>query len=318
MTDLAVEDQPSGEVGGGAAATAGGLLKQARELRQMDVAVLASVLKVSEHKIRALEANDLSALPDLAFARSLAASLARTLEIEPAPVLALLPKAVPSVSRVAHEPLNAPYHLQSEGGVLGRAFSALQSRYLWVVLALLLAAVVLALLPKVKEESLAAEGSVVGGPVGGMVTRDVRSPANPLPSAVDGVVAGVPAMPLSLDGPASAPASSASASLPAAGASAPVVGASAALPVGAASAPVASGDLQLSTTQDSWIQVQDSTGKTLFSRILKPGEAAGLSGVAPYKLVVGSVTGVTLLVRGNAFDLATAAKGGTTARFSVP
>ena len=54
----------------------------------LHVATLAAALKVPVHKLEALEADDIDALPDAVFARALAASVCRSLKIDPAPVLA--------------------------------------------------------------------------------------------------------------------------------------------------------------------------------------------------------------------------------------
>ena len=69
-------------------------------------------------------------------------------------------------------------------------------------------------------------------------------------------------------------------------------------------------------SKDSWVQVREAGGKTLISRTIKAGETVDLDGQAPYKLVVGNIEGLTLQVRGQAFDFATVTKT-TTARFEL-
>ena len=74
--------------------------------------------------------------------------------------------------------------------------------------------------------------------------------------------------------------------------------------------------LRLVASKDSWVQVREAGGKTLISRTIKAGETVDLDGQAPYKLVVGNTQGLTLSVRGQAFDFATVTKT-TTARFDL-
>ncbi len=74
------------------AAAAGAMLRQAREQAGMHVAALAVSLKVPVHKLEALEVGDLGVFPDAVFVRALVSSICRTLKIDAAPVLALLPQ----------------------------------------------------------------------------------------------------------------------------------------------------------------------------------------------------------------------------------
>lgn len=73
------------------ALTAGQMLRRAREERNIDLATLAGILKVSEGKLRALEADDFERLPEIAFTRGLAKSVCKRLDIDEKPILDLLP-----------------------------------------------------------------------------------------------------------------------------------------------------------------------------------------------------------------------------------
>lgn len=267
------------------ATTAGGMLREAREGMHVDIAVLASILKVPEHKLLALEADQFDQLPDMTFARALAASVCRTLQIDPAPVLARFPKPAHAAQR-GSGPINAPYRTQSESSMTARAGSALQSRYMWVVLAILLGAVVLAMLPNLDKLRLSTGDAAPAPAAGASEAAPVQAvPASAqvlgaLPAASEALAAAVPA--------ASAPASAARAG------------------------PV----LQLVASKGSWVQVRDVTGKTLISRTLAAGEDVSLDGQAPFKLIVGNTDGLALTVRGQAFDFATVTKS-TTARFEL-
>jgi cytoskeleton protein RodZ len=64
------------------------------------------------------------------------------------------------------------------------------------------------------------------------------------------------------------------------------------------------GPLQLSTTQASWIEVQDARGATLLSRTVEPGEKLGLDGSLPLRLTIGNASATQLSFRGQPVDLA--------------
>lgn len=75
--------------------TGGAMLRAAREHSGTHVNTLAATLKVNVKVLEALEADDYDALPSIPFARALAASICRHLNIDSKPVLDLLPSAQP-------------------------------------------------------------------------------------------------------------------------------------------------------------------------------------------------------------------------------
>ena len=71
--------------------TAGGLLRQARQAQGLHIAALAAAIKVVPRKLELLESDQFDQLPDATFTRALAQTVCRTLKIDAAPILALLP-----------------------------------------------------------------------------------------------------------------------------------------------------------------------------------------------------------------------------------
>lgn len=258
-------------------ATAGGLLRQARQAQGMHIAMLAAATKVPQRKLEALEADRLDELPDATFTRALAQTVCRALKIDPAPVLALLPQPPGHRLEQVGEGINAPFR-ERPGLSQGTDWSAIGSPAVWAPLLVLLLAAVVYFLPP---------GTVT---IPGSLTASAPAPAAPTAR------------------PASAPASAAQApaiAMPAPAASVVVetVHSAPALPdasASAASAPAAavSGILQLQTTAESWIEVLDARGATLLSRLLQPGEAVGVDGVTPLKLTVGNATATQVTFRG--------------------
>lgn len=273
--------------------TAGDLLREAREAHNLHIDVVAAALKVSSQKLQALENDDIAALPDPVFARALAASICRALHIDPAPVLAKLPGAVRPGLAEADRSISSSFR-SSAPRSRSRAVGALPSRALLVVVGLLLAgAAALFWLPSGAFERL---GHWVSGFTAGQ--RTASSEAAP-----GGTV---------LEAPVAPPLAAVEPTAPAA---VPVV--EPAPPVAAVPAPVGTDVLVFVVREESWITVNDATGKPLLRRTVRAGETVGASGTLPLSVVVGRAGGVEVQVRGKPFDLTPLARSGGVARFEV-
>lgn len=304
--------------------TAGGLLREARQAAGVHIAALAVALKVPVSKLEALEADDYDALPDTVFVRALASSMCRTLKLDPAPVLALLPQNKSPRLAADSAGLNAP--VKGSGGSFSSGSSTSRSVTL-IVLALLVGAVVLVFLPRQPWGDAPASAPVAAGPA----TPAAEAP--PAPPVAAAVPASAPAASAAM---AAAPVVAASAALPPA-AERPAVAASAvgaanaagaaalapaAAPTPAAAASAASaaqqstGTLVLRARGESWVQVKDATGAVALQRKLAAGESVAVPGPTPLTVVVGRADMTEVLVRGKPFDL-TAVSRENVARFEV-
>ncbi len=95
------------EVAPAAAVSAGALLRQARQAPGGGAGGFGGDVKSAGRKLQALEDEDWQRLPDVVFLRALAQTICRTLHLEAAPVLALLPQQ--KVTALAPQGgLNAP------------------------------------------------------------------------------------------------------------------------------------------------------------------------------------------------------------------
>jgi cytoskeleton protein RodZ len=260
-------------------ATAGELLRAARDKRGMHLAVLAAGLKVSPRKLEMLEANRYDELPDATFVRALALSMCRALKIDPEPVLARLPQPASHGLEQVARGLNQPFRdreVRREPGEWGRSIS------LPVVGALLLILAALAVLFWPKGER-AAEGAVAASaPSSVTASAPVAMPAAAA-SAVEAVAA--PAAPAS---PAGAVVETVF--------SAPTSASGAASPLGSL--------LTLRATGDSWVEVIDAGGQVLLSRTLASGETLGLDGSLPLRVTVGNADVTEVGFRGKPVPLA--------------
>lgn len=271
---------------GSGTASAGQMIRAARTAQGVHIAALAASIKVSVRKLEALEADRFEELPDATFARALAQTVCRSLKIDPAPVLALLPASgtVSQLEQVS-KGLNQPFRDPADGrdGLIGLGW--LQRPALWGPLVLALGAAVLWWVPSSTWQSLLGR-SPQATPPG--VTVEVV-PADPSASAAPLVTPASEAAPLSPAG--GEPAASA---VPAAPVATP-----AAAPVSASDAPVV-----VRTSAESWVEIQDARGRMLVSRLLAPGEEIELDGAFPMRVRIGNAEGTELRVRGEVFDMA--------------
>lgn len=301
-TSPGADGAPAPSPASSTAATAGSLLREARLARGMHIAALANAMKVAPQKLEALEADRFDELPGTAFTRALAQTVCRTLKVDPAPVLALLPAApghgLEHMSRGINEPFRDRPGRQSPADL-----SFLKSPVRLGAIGLVVLAIIVYLVPAgwmgerfdeissrtpspppatTEAGAPGVETTVIDTVVGGPAT----APVLPAPGASD--VPSAPAAPAvpAIETVHSAPAEAAQA------ASGP------ASAVAATSAP-----LQLRATAESWVEVIDRRGVALFSRMLQPGETVGLDGAYPLRVKIGNAQATEVSFKGQRVDL---------------
>lgn len=93
MSEFSDQGSPPGHgAAAHAGASAGALIRRARESAGVHIASLAVALKVPVRRLEALEADRYDLLTDAVFVRALASSVCRSLKIDPAHILPLLPR----------------------------------------------------------------------------------------------------------------------------------------------------------------------------------------------------------------------------------
>lgn len=290
-----------------AGASAGRALREAREAMGLPVDELASMLKVAPGKIEWLEADRHDEFPDPVFARALAQSLCRTLKIDAAPVLALLPKTPGQRLDKIHVGLNAQYR-EGPTPLITDDWSGIAKPLLWGPALLVVAAALVYFFPtgwfnppKVSPRVVtSAPAASSAEPVAVGTTASMPAVADAAqrpPAAQAPVVAVAPASPATVI--AAAPPAPASVPAPI-----PTPAPRATADAAPTPAPAATGVLQFRTSADSWIEVQDARGVMLLSRGLEAGEAVGLNGAMPLKVTIGNVRATQVTFRGKAMDLA--------------
>lgn len=297
------------EVAPAAAVSAGALLRQARQAQGVALEDLAATLKVPVEKLQALEDEDWQRLPDVVFLRALAQTICRTLHLEAAPVLALLPQQ--KVTALAPQGgLNAPMRERGVPSIL--ATNTKHSPWPWVVLLLI----------------VLGGGGYLG--VQWMAPEWVRGVSTTVPAPSD--PAGdsplfSPAVPEEGDGgnmgdgaqagevPTVQAAALMQPALPEEEGAQPGFAAPAAEPAAQAAASV-SPVLRITAKGATWVQVLDAQQRLLIEKILQDGEVFSTSAPKPLTVAVGKADLATVEVNGAPFDVQAVARSNV-ARFEV-
>ncbi|MEG2047503.1 MAG: DUF4115 domain-containing protein [Comamonas sp.] len=316
--------------------TAGSLLRQAREAAGMHVSTLADVLKVPVAKLQALEADDWQTLPDAVFTRSVALSICKALQVDSAPVMALLPKSASTQKFTAPGPgINEPFRDKAVRSVHDTPNPG--GAWKWLALALLAGVgggvwyfaqkqdLRDAVVASVQERSERAMGTSQSAHTTEVTPPDA-SAAEPVlaqepvaPTVAESMAPSAPAAPAEQGGGVAAhaptaPVAEAPVVAAAPAAAAPVVVAtaeSATVPVAAAGGAT----LRIQARTPTWIQVRGG-GKVLEQKTLNAGEFFETQAPKPLSVVIGRADAAEVQVGGAAFDLASVARENV-ARFEV-
>ncbi len=273
-------------------ASAGALLRAARESQGLHVGILAVMLKVPEQKLAALEADRYDVLVDMVFTRALASSVCRVLKIDPTAVLAALPQSGKQRVKTSLSGLNTP--IKTGRFALGEKLgSKLTSPMGLAVGLLVLGILVIALWPGISNQAiLSTETQGVAATETGQVITSV-----------------LPALTASGSSPAQA---LAPAQVPQDQVAPVQEAAAVAAAVSSQQAPI----LMLQASGSSWVEVTDAKGIVQVRKIMAPGEQLQFGGDLPLSVVLGRSDQMAVSVRGQPLDLTRLNKANV-ARFEV-
>lgn len=278
----------------------GQLLAEARAEKGLSLADVAAKLKLTVRQVEALEAEAADQLPGDVFLRGFARNYGRLLELDPDDLIVPMDAG----SAVA-ETITAP----SEGVILKTG-----GLKRWVVVPLVILGIfvvfVAALYQWLRqgEDALIAETSEE--PASVVVTQPIPPTASHPEPAQDTVVSSpettVPAtpkvvVPVPGNGINTESVPSKPIQMPSPSGSAGT-GVPQAMEGPTRTATGNSHVLRFSASQDAWIQVVDGQGKR-FSKLVRAGGSDSISGVAPFRLVVGEAALVRLTYDGHPIDL---------------
>jgi cytoskeleton protein RodZ len=285
-----MSDQPDSTAPASAApprpTTAGGLLRQARQAQGLHIAALAAAIKVVPRKLELLESDQFDQLPDVTFTRALAHSVCRTLKVDSAPVLALLPPLNGHRLEQVAEGLNTPFR-ERPGRLVPKDWANVASPVLWIAALIVVLTVAVYVMP----------AHWLPFSIGG-ATRPGATDAS---TSVTAAVPTPPATASTNVTPEPAPVSDVPAVVES---TAPEAAAAASAEPEVAAAAAPTGVLQFRATAPSWVGVTDARGQSLISRVIQPGESVGLDGAMPMKVKIGNVIGTQVVFKGQPFELA--------------
>ena len=293
------------------APTSGGaMLKAARENQAIPIAVLAVVLKVPVKKLEALECDRFDLLPDLVFVRALAASMCRSLNIDPAPILASLPFPTDIHLSPKAPAMSVPF--RAPRARLGASFSDhLPKRLIFVVLLLLSGVLVLVFAPIPQLVNLV--GSSLSD---ANVANTQIAPVVKTMSTTTTVPSGAAATDLNLAVIRQNQHTGLNQGSAGPGDTDPVL-VSNMLARNASTAPADTVGLVVFKARGaSWVEVVDATASVKLRKTLAHGDVVSASGVAPLSVVVGRADVVDVQWRDKPVDLTPVVKENV-ARFEV-
>lgn len=303
--------------------TAGSLLREARLAAGAHLESIAFSLKVPVAKIDALERDDASVFPDVAFMRALASSVCRILHVESAPVLALMPKSTPHSLGSFRESSRPKFRQASSGGSSPKRAGSSSRWLVAAVVVLLLGAAAVAFTPRdwglpgfpgsgsspqaeavsVMPADAASADAGVNADVNADVKADVKAGNDADTGAANLVTGSTFSM---ADSPV----------LVGAGASAHREPLSASEPTEPQMQAPATPRLAFNARGDTWIRVMDKGGKVLLERNLTKGDSVSVNDPGVLSVVVGRADVTDVRVGANARDITSYTRNNV-ARFEV-
>jgi cytoskeleton protein RodZ len=295
----------------------GAQLAACRQERGWTVEQVASQLNLAPRQIAALESDDYPALPGMAIVRGFIRAYAKLLKIDPSPMLAALGGETVFLgdSIAPRKTLSTPFAAARLPTMTER--SGLSSKWLFLVLLLLLAGVVLWATHQSGEIaglSRSASSSVESGLAylsHSAPTEQKKPEVDPAPTP-----APVPAPAASLNGGGAADTSQPENLVPSTSAD-PAAGALEASPPAESAAPDGKNTLELKINSDSWIEIRRvSNNGIVISRIAKAGTTENVDVDEPVSVVIGNAAGVDASFRGTPLELKSSANNNV-ARFNL-
>jgi cytoskeleton protein RodZ len=311
-------EPPKGQ--GSSLATPGAQLAAQREAMGWTVEQIADQLKLAPRQVKALEAGDYAALPNMAVVRGFVRAYAKVVKIDATPLVAMIEVVSPTSHEAAppRKEIAASFSESRFPSMTGRSSSGPAG---WLVGVAVVVAVAAAgayawqtgLIPATLfERSKEAPASATTEAV---KPADTVAPIETTLVKPGDVSAPVQStnVPLISVPPQTAPAAAdaAPATTPATAPVAPPA------PAAAAAAPAAAGNqLVLKVTEDSWVEIRRPGTTSLISRLVKAGSTETFDIKDPALLIVGKPGGVEATLGGVPLPLPPVA-GGTISRVNI-
>ena len=315
VSGIALEESLNG-ITADRGATAGALIRRAREQAGLHIGALAVSLKVPVKKLEALESDRLDELPDIVFARALAATVCRILKVDSGPILAALPPTVASPSGSVAGATKPAF--RNTGHIPQRSiFEKLTRPFMLMGVAFALGALALIVYPSLEPFFTGSSGSSEIGlkSASNVAATDNQSAAQTtLAPEQDGNALAIRQAPVQLGGATVVPAAASQPALTTIEVSS--TGAAENSKAMAQPALETQGILTLTSKGNSWVEVVDASRVTQLRKTMAMGESQAVSGAVPLSVTVGRADTIEVQVRGKTIDLASFTKDNV-ARFEV-
>lgn len=333
--------EPPQEQGNTGKATPGALLAAQREAMGWTVEQIADQLKLAVRQVKALEAGDYAALPNMAVTRGFVRAYAKVLKMDAAPLVAMIEAAQPTSPEVVVAPrkdLAASFSESRFPSMTGRSSSSPAGWLIGLAAVVVVGAagayayqsgLIPASLFERKEEVKTAETPAIDTTLvkPGQEATTLQQPNVPLisvPPQGEQAAPATAAVAPAADAPAATPTPAPAAATPAPTATAPAAAPVAAAPVAAAptpaaAAPAAAGtghQLVLKVTEDSWVEIRRPGTTSLISRVVKAGSTETFDIKDPALLIIGKPAGVEATLGGAPLPLPLI-PGGTISRVNI-
>ena len=245
-------------------------LRAARTAQNLSVGEVARQLRLSVAQVEALEASAFDRLPGPVFVRGFLRNYARLLKLDPEP---LLRSALPALPVETGPPVEA----DARGEPLPDVRKARWPRYAILIVGLTLA--------------LAAYEHFFAQPSQSPAARAPDKVAVAVPAAAPLVQTQAPVPAAAVPTPAEGGGAEATGGLAqgaTAGPDAPAAGTVSASP------PTGTGEILLNFDGDSWVEVRDQLGSTIFSQLNRRGTEQRVTGTPPLVVTIGNAQAVRL------------------------
>jgi cytoskeleton protein RodZ len=279
----------------------GAVLLSAREQQNLSIDDICTRLRISPRQVRALEADDFSALPEATITRGFIRNYARLLGIDVDPLLQAYRTSVPTTAPPT-------LTLQSENILISGKERRPWLKYILAsfFIALLVGAWQLYMdyIPKPAATEVSAKDAGAAKNTTSEADAGDAATTESLP---------MPALPAAERAPDESAPVVAETSLPSMGISAselphqtasPEVAANQQSAQQSASGAKAMARLKLSVTGKSWVNVTDKDKKIIFDRIMPAGSEEVVEGLPPLAVIIGNAPASQLVFNGKPVDLA--------------
>lgn len=289
----------------------GHLLRRARVAKGMSIDDVSRQLRLSAQQIEAIEKEDFERLPGRTFLRGFIRNYANLVQLNPVPLLQLLPESVRVISTYERTPFK-----NKQISFASNRESSGNNR---LIIVIVLFIVILGAYFVFEDNNKKLDNNSVSNEVKTDAEKTSVEIQLPLPASVKNVTNGqtnkIPETNDSINGEKNSAIESGIKIEPIV---IPIENKPLIQEIGKpAVAPSDVGNLYFKFTADSWVKVVDGKGVSLFEQLKKGGSEQIITGKRPLSIVVGNASGVNLTYNDAEIDISSYKKQDGTARFTL-